>query len=143
MQSHDGWVSRCVVIGPNETVPLVKDLSRGPNAFWGFPGGTSEPGETQAETAIREVYEETGLIVHSLRILAYDTMRSYPMYLYLGYTDTFNNLRLISDDGEIVSCFQLKDLPILSDFSSYQRRLLHMRQGVENELDSLFKGAPR
>ena len=36
------------------------------SAHWGFPKGHVEPGETDEETAIREVAEETGL---SIRIL--------------------------------------------------------------------------
>ncbi|GIJ76897.1 ADP-ribose pyrophosphatase YjhB, NUDIX family [Micromonospora phaseoli] len=30
---------------------------------WGLPGGHGEPGETPAQTAVRELYEETGLRV--------------------------------------------------------------------------------
>ena len=37
--------------------------------FWGLPGGYYEPGEEPAETAIREVYEETGLIVRPTRLV--------------------------------------------------------------------------
>lgn len=33
------------------------------SAHWGFPKGHIEPGETKEETAIREVFEETGLHV--------------------------------------------------------------------------------
>ena len=33
------------------------------SAHWGFPKGHIEPGETDVDTAIREVYEETGLHV--------------------------------------------------------------------------------
>ena len=36
---------------------------------WGFPGGGSDPGETPEETAARETYEETGLIVNELVFL--------------------------------------------------------------------------
>lgn len=35
---------------------------------WGLPGGVSDPGEHPAETAIRETYEETGLIVTPRRL---------------------------------------------------------------------------
>ena len=31
------------------------------NGFWGFPKGNVEKNETEAETAVREVFEETGL----------------------------------------------------------------------------------
>lgn len=33
------------------------------NGFWGFPKGHVEEGETESETAVREVFEETGLWV--------------------------------------------------------------------------------
>ena len=33
------------------------------NGFWGFPKGHVEENETEAETAVREVFEETGLWV--------------------------------------------------------------------------------
>ena len=33
------------------------------NGFWGFPKGHIEAGETEAETAVRETFEETGLWV--------------------------------------------------------------------------------
>lgn len=36
------------------------------SAHWGFPKGHIEPGETQEETAIREVLEETGLNIKIL-----------------------------------------------------------------------------
>ena len=32
------------------------------NGFWGFPKGHMEEGESEAVTAIREVFEETGVI---------------------------------------------------------------------------------
>jgi len=31
------------------------------NGFWGFPKGHVEENETEAETAVREIFEETGL----------------------------------------------------------------------------------
>lgn len=40
---------------------------RNPPSFdmFAFPGGRSEPGETPAETALREFHEETGILAHS------------------------------------------------------------------------------
>jgi len=35
---------------------------------WGIPGGVMEPGETFLETAVRETFEETGLIVEQLKL---------------------------------------------------------------------------
>lgn len=33
------------------------------NGFWGFPKGHVEENETEIETAIREVFEETGIVI--------------------------------------------------------------------------------
>lgn len=36
--------------------------------IWGIPGGVMEPGETFNEAAVRETFEETGLIVEQLKL---------------------------------------------------------------------------
>lgn len=38
------------------------------NGFWGYPGGAMELGESFEECAIREVFEETGLICKDLEV---------------------------------------------------------------------------
>ncbi|MFT8322891.1 MAG: NUDIX hydrolase [Bacillus sp. (in: firmicutes)] len=40
-----------------------------PEGVWGLPGGLMEPGESTEETAVREVYEETGLTVSDLQLI--------------------------------------------------------------------------
>jgi ADP-ribose pyrophosphatase YjhB (NUDIX family) len=43
---------------------------RSDNLQWGLPGGLIEPGEPPAKAVVREVREETGLLVRPLRVLA-------------------------------------------------------------------------
>lgn len=54
---------------------------RNPPSFdmFAFPGGRAEPGETPAETAVREFLEETGIQAHSPRPFAfYDLQAENP-----------------------------------------------------------------
>lgn len=44
--------------------------------MYAFPGGRAEPGETPAETALREFLEETGIRAHSPREFAFYDLRS-------------------------------------------------------------------
>lgn len=59
---------------PGATVILLDEQKRillqhrTDNGLWGLPGGIMELGETVEEAAKREVYEETGLTVLSLKL---------------------------------------------------------------------------
>jgi ADP-ribose pyrophosphatase YjhB (NUDIX family) len=46
---------------------------RSDNDLWTIPGGAMEPGETIAETAAREVKEETGIDVEVVSLVGSDT----------------------------------------------------------------------
>lgn len=50
----------CIITDENGCILLQQ---RGDSGKWGLPGGIMELGESMDETAVREVYEETGLQV--------------------------------------------------------------------------------
>lgn len=50
---------------------------------WGFPKGHMEPGETERETALREIFEETGL-----RVTLLEGFRAVSEYDLPGKPDT-------------------------------------------------------
>ncbi len=65
---------------PNRLVPAASAVvadedgrilltRRRDNDLWTIPGGAMEPGETIAETALREVQEETGVDVEVVRLV--------------------------------------------------------------------------
>lgn len=55
-----------VVLREDGSILMVR---RQDNQYWDFPAGYSELGENVAQTAVREIYEETGLNVHLKRII--------------------------------------------------------------------------
>jgi ADP-ribose pyrophosphatase YjhB (NUDIX family) len=46
-------------------------MKRAGDGTWGLPGGFSDPGETPAETAVREATEETGLVVDPVELVTF------------------------------------------------------------------------
>lgn len=67
--------------------------------MYAFPGGRSEPGETPAETALRELLEETGISGRNPKLFAtYD-------------------IRTVKSDSEIESHFFLSVFEVEADFT--------------------------
>lgn len=55
-----------VVLLKRDSVLMVERARPPFQGLWSLPGGRAEPGETEEETARRELREETGLIVEQL-----------------------------------------------------------------------------
>jgi len=55
--------------GVRDSGPEVDSARRRDNGLWTIPGGGMEPGETIAQTAVREVQEETGIDVEVVSLI--------------------------------------------------------------------------
>ena len=90
----------CIII-KDKKVLLVYEKNRN---FWGFPKGHMEDGETEIETALREVKEEVGLDVEI------DKKRRYTLNYVIGneidkttvlYIAKAKNKKIIMQENEI------------------------------------------
>jgi HAD superfamily hydrolase (TIGR01450 family) len=96
---------------------------RADNGLWGLPSGHVEPGETVKEGAVREVAEETGLVVEAQRLVGVYSDPASQVFAYPGgevvqfVTCCFRCRVLAGEprpDGEEtveVAFFDLKELP--------------------------------
>lgn len=74
---------------------------------WSFPKGHVEPGETEAQTALREVFEETGLTISLAK--TFREMVSYSprpdvdkdVVYFLGFTEDSNTILQEEEVSEI------------------------------------------
>lgn len=57
------------LVNERNDVLLVREAKEAMHGLWNFPGGHVEEGEEFADAAIRETFEETGLIVKALSLM--------------------------------------------------------------------------
>jgi 8-oxo-dGTP diphosphatase len=69
MKKYTGKTSTAIIPYPNGKILLIKRNTRPFVGYWALPGGRMDPGETLAQTVIREVKEETGLEVKILYVV--------------------------------------------------------------------------
>lgn len=84
--------TRCAVINDNNEILLSK---RGDFGTWGLPGGRLDKGELLPDSAVREVYEETGLEV--------EIEHAVGLYFQQGRTRTNVLYRAKPIGGELLS----------------------------------------
>ena len=88
-----------------------------------FPGGMEETSDkTYADTALRETYEEIGILPDHIevygRLPLLVSTAGYPIYPYVGFIKDMNGLQKNSDEVEKIFCIPLKWL--LADGNLFQ-----------------------
>jgi len=100
----NGRPMRVRVIVPSRDRILMVQHRDEDGLFWILPGGGVEPGETPAEAAVREVWEEAGARCRIVRRLTLppgvEGMAGYGLFLGTVDTDALEPSQTV--DGEVV-----------------------------------------
>ncbi|XP_044218971.1 nucleoside diphosphate-linked moiety X motif 6 [Thunnus albacares] len=101
--THQIGVAGAVVDESNGKVLVVQDKNKTKNA-WKFPGGLSDPGENIGATAVREVFEETGVHSEFRSLLSIRQQHNHPGAF--GMSDMYIICRLSPLTYDINFCTQ-------------------------------------
>ncbi|MFD6418559.1 NUDIX domain-containing protein [Streptomyces sp. NPDC060194] len=102
---------------------------RADTGLWSIPGGIPDPGEQPARTAVREVFEETGVECVAERIVLVQALKPvvYPNSDVCQFMDvsvrcraTGGEARVNDDESLEVGWFALDALPELAEFSLFR-----------------------
>jgi 8-oxo-dGTP diphosphatase len=104
---------------------------------WSLPGGAREPGETLAETTIRETMEEAGVVVAVERLIAVGERFPNPhAVFFVFYARIIDGTPTVTDDEEVVR-FKWVDAQEANDLlSQYQ-----MDFALHNEYRAFYHAA--
>jgi 8-oxo-dGTP pyrophosphatase MutT (NUDIX family) len=128
-QKTSDYASVVLVLGPGNMVPLViEDQHATP--YWKLPGGRNEAGEDPLDTAVRELWEETGLELKKsdlVQLLVFNRTihdRTHEFYLFGAKTDSFDGLREYGTEGERVGLFSEHNLKTMLELLPFHREVL-------------------
>ena len=123
-----------VAVDSKDQVPLVIERSKPQPHYWKFPGGGSDGAETPAQTAQRELYQETGLWLplEAFIQIDFEDINGHGKYFFFAQTETLESLVETGDEGEEVATFNLGEI------LSGELKILPAQQKLVTTLDSLM-----
>jgi len=110
-------------VGNNRVITTGEILRKpinGETHVWGFPGGKIDAGETPFEGAVRELEEETGIIMRKGDYKEFAKFTIYDTRFYCGFlTNVWVNLRF-TDHKEIRDLGIMKQKDVLEGLTTGQ-----------------------
>jgi 8-oxo-dGTP pyrophosphatase MutT (NUDIX family) len=88
-----------LVIMKDEKGRILLQQRKHPYGFWGLSGGLMELGESTEETARREVWEETGLVLGNLKMI--DVVSGADNFIKAPNGDEFYMVTVVYETSEI------------------------------------------
>ncbi|MGJ3238738.1 MAG: NUDIX domain-containing protein [Anaerolineae bacterium] len=140
MQSLRQRIGNLLVMSPGSTAVIfdqrgrVLVQKRKDDGLWDLPGGLYEPGEEPAGTVMREVYEETGLIVHPTRLIGVyggeTYCHTYPnghqvSYINFVFQCTVQGGQLSTDNDETLALRFVDPHQLPQPFTEKHRQIIH------------------
>lgn len=130
-QKPDGVIIYSLYGEKRDRVVLIRQYRYAiDNYIYEFPAGLVEPGEDYHASAVREMREETGLVLHPLKV---DTIFEKPYYTTIGMTDECCGTVYGYADGQ-VSADALEDSEeievVLADREEVKRILREERVAI-------------
>jgi 8-oxo-dGTP diphosphatase len=93
-------VAYSLIVDPETDQILIVGHREG---YWTLPGGTREPGETLAETAIRETMEEAGVTVAVERLISVNELLPSPHAVFFVFSARIiDGTPTVTDDEKVV-----------------------------------------
>jgi 8-oxo-dGTP pyrophosphatase MutT (NUDIX family) len=145
--THQVGVAGCVVNSETSEILVVKDKEQS-HSLWKFPGGVADLGENIAETAKREILEETGLHTEFQGILAFRQLHSQPnsfgrsdLFFVCHMTPLTFDMRPCSE--EIAACrwIGLDEFERTGHFSAMTKRVVQLvRHGLRHGFSNVSIG---
>ncbi|XP_043087223.1 nucleoside diphosphate-linked moiety X motif 6 [Puntigrus tetrazona] len=142
--THQVGVAGAVVDESNGKVLVVQDRNKTKNA-WKFPGGLSDLGENIGETAVREVFEETGVRSEFCSLLSVRQQHDHPgafgmsdMYLICRLRPLSFRIQLCPQECVRCEWMDLSELSATADTTPVTSRLARLLlHGLEHGFQSI------
>ncbi len=134
MSKPKDWAAILLLEAPQGVVCIRKPPRKWKVSYSQFPGGKrSRKDKNSKDTAVREIYEETGLCVNSSTIVLVGSLYEHNHHTHEPFRFDFYRATMtdeevatrfsMSKEGEEVKLFTWTELNEMRDFSPYHRML--------------------
>ncbi len=107
--------------------------------LWNLPGGTVEPGETPADTVIREVKEETGFEVEIVKLIGVYSKEKKNDLVFSFACKIISGERTLNFEADKIEYFAVSDLPVNLP-PNHLDRINDARLGLSETIFKIQKG---